>query len=130
MLLQVYPKEHRWHKCIFFDTDEKQYYNARTDIYLSQDDILCYKLRPIELIGLIDPTINNLQGNFFTVWDRSNTIRDKVLDAITRISRIYPSTNIYDEPAERLALEVTGICKSLCPTQTWSSQSDVSAQQD
>lgn len=128
MLLQVYPKGHQWHKAIFFDTEERQYYNARTDIYFDNDDILHHKLRPIELVDAIPI----LQGDdyYFTNWDRSQSIKSKTLEAIGKINSIYPTASIYDEPAERLAEEIVLICKSLCPTRTWSSQSDVSTQTD
>jgi hypothetical protein len=125
-LLQVYPKSHPHHKCIFFDTDEKQYYNARTDIYFDDEDILYSNLRPIELINTSIPQ----DEDHFTNWHRGEVIKEKALDAIRKIGRIYPTINIYDEPAERLAEEIVLICKSLCPIQTWSSQSVASTHQD
>lgn len=127
MLVQVYPKNHQLHKCIFYDTSERQYYNARTDIYFDDEDIFYHKLRPIELI---DTPPNPQDDTYFTRWHRGESIKAKALEAIGKINRIYPTTNIYDEPAERLAEEIVLICKSLCPTQTWSSQSDASTQTD
>lgn len=126
MLIQVYPKNHQWHKSIFYDTDERQYYNAKTDIYLDNEDICYNKLRPTELID--SSKVN--EDYYFTKWHRGESIKAKALEAIGKINRIYPTTNIYDEPAERLAEEIVLICKSLCPTQTWSSQSDASTQTD
>lgn len=127
MLLQVYPKRHQWHKAIFFDTDENQYYNARTDIYLSEDDILAWSLRPIELI---ESSPIPQEPDYFTRWNRSDSIKQAILKNIRVINRIYPTVNLYDEPAERLAEGIAELCKSLCPTQIWSSQSDASDQQD
>lgn len=126
MLLQVYPKSHPWHKSVFFDTEEKQYYNARTDIYMDNEDILYNNLRPIELVNIPIPEIED----YFLTWHRGDSIKMKVLDTIGKINRIYSTANIYDEPAEILAEEVVLICKSLCPIQTWSSQSDASTQTD
>lgn len=127
MLLQVYPKSHQLHKAIFFDTDERQYYNARTDIYFDDQDIFYNKLRPIELINTLP---SPQEEDYFTKWHRGEVIKEKALDAIHKIGRIYLTTNIYDEPAERLAEEIVLICKSLCPTQAWSSQSNASTQTD
>lgn len=127
MLLQVYPRNHQWHKAIFYDTIEGQYYNARTDIYLNDDDIFHHKLRPTELI-VITPIPQD--DDYFVSWHRGESIKMRVLDAIGKITSIYPTANIYNEPAERLAEEIVLICKSLCPTRTWSSQSDASVQQD
>ena len=127
MLIQVYPKGHQWHKSIFYDTDERQYYNAKTDIYLDNEDLFYNKLRPTELI---DTLPSPQDDTYFTKWHRGEAIKAKTLIAIGKINRIYPTTNIYDEPAERLAEEIVLICKSLCPTQTWSSQSDASTQTD
>jgi hypothetical protein len=121
MLIQVYPKGHQWHKSIFYDTDERQYYNAKTDIYLANEDVFYNKLRPIELI---DTPLNPQDDTYFTRWHRGESIKTKALEAINKITRLS------DQPAERLAEEIVLICKSLCPTQTWSSPSDASTQTD
>jgi len=126
VLIQVYPKGHQWHKSIFYDTDERQYYNAKTDIYLDNEDICYNKLRPTELID--SSKVN--EDYYFTKWHRGESIKAKALEAIGKINRIYPTANMYDEPAERLAEEIVLICKYLCPTQTWSSPSDASTQTD
>lgn len=130
MLIQAYPKGLAYHKAIFFDTEEGKYYNARTDIYLDTEDVKYYNLRPPELVNTDKP----LRDDYFITWDRSDSIREAVFEAIDRVNKsIRPSSDLsqdYEIAKTKLAQEVVDICKSLCPTQIWSNQSVVSDRQD
>lgn len=126
MLLQVYPRNHQWHKAIFYDTIEGQYYNARTDIYLCEDDVLHHKLRPIELVDISTPYSND----YFLVWSREGSIRNSITSILHQARTAHALTQLSNDVIDRIALEVTLKCKSLCPTQIWSSQSDASIQTD
>jgi hypothetical protein len=46
----VFPREHPRHDHIVYDEDQREYYNKHADIFLSDDDIAYYKLRPYDLI--------------------------------------------------------------------------------
>jgi hypothetical protein len=48
---------------IVYDTLQKEYYNTRTDIFLSDDDITYLKLRPYSKI--VSPLPNPLPENYF-----------------------------------------------------------------
>lgn len=49
---------------IVYDPDQREYYNTRSDIFLSDDDIVYYKLRPYTLI--VSPLPSPLPENYFT----------------------------------------------------------------
>lgn len=44
MLQPVFPKSHQLHDTIVWDTETSQYYNKKTDIFLSDDDVAFHKL--------------------------------------------------------------------------------------
>ena len=64
----VFPKGHELHEVIVYDSSESEYYNVRTDIFLSEDDIKYHKLRPYEHIT--SPLPDPLPENYFVEWDR------------------------------------------------------------
>jgi len=57
-LVYVYPPGNPWHDIIVFDVNKHEYYNKKTDIYLTEDDILFHKLKPA--------------SEFLSEWRRSN----------------------------------------------------------
>ena len=59
-----------------------------------------------------------------------DALRKDITTAINKIQSIYRTVNLYDEPKQRLISKLLDICKSLCLTLTWSSQSDASTQTD
>ena len=44
MLRPVFPTNHQLHDTIVWDTETSQYYNKKTDIFLSDDDVAYHKL--------------------------------------------------------------------------------------
>lgn len=44
MLRPVFPANHQLHDTIVWDTETSQYYNKKTDIFLSDDDVAFHKL--------------------------------------------------------------------------------------
>jgi hypothetical protein len=65
--IQVYPDDHRDH--IVYDPEQREYYNWRTDMFLSEDDISILKLRPYDKITT--PLPNPLPPDYFYYWDQS-----------------------------------------------------------
>jgi len=52
------PTDHRWYKVIVFDTDKQEYYNKRSDMYLTDDDIKYHNLpHPETLVGYVKKEI-------------------------------------------------------------------------
>lgn len=51
---------------IVYDTKQHEYYNIESDIFLAEDDIKFYKLRPYSKI--INPLPVPLPKNYFTRW--------------------------------------------------------------
>lgn len=66
MDLLVFPKNHQL-SYIIYDSDSREYYNTRTDIFLSEDDISFHKLRPYDKITT--PLPYPLPPNYFTDWN-------------------------------------------------------------
>ena len=52
---------------IVYDPLQKEYYNIRTDIFLSDDDISYCKLRPYDKIT--SPLPSPLPQDYFTKWE-------------------------------------------------------------
>jgi hypothetical protein len=55
---------------IVYDPLQKEYYNVRTDIFLTDDDISYHKLRPYDKIT--SPLPDPLPSDYFTKWDTDN----------------------------------------------------------
>lgn len=62
----VYPEAHPMHDCIIYDSDSREYYYTKIDIFLSEDDIAFRGLRPYSSITTPLPT--PLPENYFTDW--------------------------------------------------------------
>ena len=134
MLLQVFNKNHPLHGIIKYDTKQREYYNARTDIYLSQDDILFWTLRPYHLIP-IGSLPKPLPPEYFITWkpDTATTITIvstdyKFLVDLTKFLERYPK--VEPESTTITYGEVDNPCKSSCPTPVSNSQSDALTQTD
>lgn len=59
---------------IVYDPLQREYYNIRTDIFLSDDDIKCYKLRPYDKIT--SPLPNPLPQDYFVKWEEDQCVMD------------------------------------------------------
>ena len=51
---------------IVYDTVEREYYNTSTDIFLSEDDITAFALRPYS--SITSPLPTPLPSDYFTNW--------------------------------------------------------------
>lgn len=51
---------------IVYDPSQKEYYNNRIDIFLTEDDISFHKLRPYDKIT--SPLPSPLPSDYFTNW--------------------------------------------------------------
>ena len=51
---------------IVYDPQQKEYYNTKTDIFLSDDDINYHKLRPYA--NITTPLPDPLPTNYFKEW--------------------------------------------------------------
>jgi len=65
--IKVFPADHIAHDYIVYDPAQREYYNKRTDIFLNDDDISFYKLRPYT--HLVCPLPSPLPTNYFTDWN-------------------------------------------------------------
>ncbi len=54
--IQVFPTNHIQHERIVFDPDQREYYDKHNDIFLSEDDIKFYGLKPYDHITTPLPT--------------------------------------------------------------------------
>ena len=54
---------------IVYDSIEMGYYNIKTDIFLCDDDIKFYKLRPYDKLDSVLP--NPLPADYFFNWEQS-----------------------------------------------------------
>ena len=54
--------------CVVYDPLQREYYNHRTDIFLTDDDISFLKLRPYTHIT--NPLPNPLPVDYFTNWEK------------------------------------------------------------
>lgn len=61
--LEVFPKDHGWYGKIVYDRVLREYYNRTTDIFLCDDDIKFYKLKPLSEIPIVLP--KPLPDNYF-----------------------------------------------------------------
>lgn len=52
---------------IVYDPAQREYYNTRSDIFLCEDDIKFYKLRPYSHIQI--PLPKPLPPDYFSKWD-------------------------------------------------------------
>jgi len=48
--IQVFPARNGYNQCWVYDPKQREYYNNRTDIFLTEDDISFLELRPYSLI--------------------------------------------------------------------------------
>jgi hypothetical protein len=62
----VFPPDHGLHDHIIYDSVELEYYNIKTDIFLSDDDIAYHKLHPYTHIT--SPLPSPTPENYFTDW--------------------------------------------------------------
>jgi hypothetical protein len=65
--IEVFPEDHPLHHHIVYDPSQREYYNCITDIFLTQDDISFYKLRPDSKIT--SPIPYPLPEDYFTNWE-------------------------------------------------------------
>jgi hypothetical protein len=63
--IKIYPKDHQLNH-IVYDVQQHEYYNSRTDIFLNDDDISYWKLRPYSLIPNNLPS--PLPPDYFLDW--------------------------------------------------------------
>ena len=63
----VFPESHDFHSHIVYDSIEHEYYNIRGDLFLTEDDIKFYKLRPYSHITTPLPT--PLPENYWLDWN-------------------------------------------------------------
>ena len=64
--IRVFPPNHALRNHIVYDSDSREYYNVRTDIFLSDDDIAYHKLRPYTHIT--SPLPVPLPENYWLDW--------------------------------------------------------------
>lgn len=80
--IPAFPINHDFHKLIYWDRNEKQYYNKSTDIYLSDEDADYYHLtspRENAEIGvlfnlklyIIPQNVNNIENCLRDQWELS-----------------------------------------------------------
>lgn len=68
--IPVFPPDHQLHDHIVYDPDQREYYNCRTDIFLTEDDIAFHKLRPLSQITC--PLPSPLPEGYFTLTKESS----------------------------------------------------------
>ena len=68
----VFPTNHPLHQYVIYDSDSHEYYNPRTDIFLSEDDIMFYSLRPYSQIDC--PLPSPIPSDYFTNWKEDETL--------------------------------------------------------
>lgn len=61
---------------IVYDVGQREYYNRKTDIFLTDDDIAYYKLRPYSLITT--PLPDPLPFDYFTRWKYESLDSDPI----------------------------------------------------
>lgn len=134
MLLKVFNKNHPLYKTIVYDTEQREYYNISTDIYLSQDDISVWSLRPYHLIP-IGSLPEPLPSEYFITWKPDTVTKITIVSTdykflvdLTKFIERYPK--VEPESTTITYGEVDNSCKSSCPTPVSNSQSDVSTQTD
>lgn len=64
--IAVFPESHPMHCNIIYDSEQREYYFTRIDIFLSEDDIIYHCLRPYSHITT--PLPSPLPENYFTEW--------------------------------------------------------------
>lgn len=64
--IQVYPNDDRL-DFLVYDPQQREYYNWRTDFFLSDEDISVFKLRPYSQITT--PLPSPLPPDYFTNWE-------------------------------------------------------------
>lgn len=64
--ISIFPKGHNFHRNIVYDPLQREYYNNHNDIFLSDEDVDFYKLRPYDKITSPLPT--PLPDDYFTNW--------------------------------------------------------------
>lgn len=116
-----------------YDVQQREYYNARTDIYLSDEDISAWSLRPYHRIPigrLPDP----LPPEYFITWKPNTATKITVVSTdykflvdLTKFIERYPKVA---SESTTITFGEVDICKSSSHTQTSNSQSDASTQTD
>ena len=64
--LAVFQESHPMHTNIIYDSDTREYYYTKIDIFLSDEDIAFHRLRPYSAIT--SPLPSPLPENYFTNW--------------------------------------------------------------
>ena len=62
--IPVFPKDHQLHDYLVYDPLQREYYNSRIDIFLTDDDTSFHKLRPYDKITT--PLPSPLPADYFT----------------------------------------------------------------